>query len=106
MPKFLVQGSYSPEGLKGILKEGGSGRKEAVEKLVGGLKGKLECMYFAFGEEDVYVIIEVPDNVSAAALGLAVNATGVVKIKTTALLTTEEVDRASKISVNYRPPKA
>lgn len=106
MPKFLVHGSYSPEGLKGILKEGGSSRKEMLEKSFSGLNGKLECMYYGLGEDDIYVICEVPDYISVAALSLAVNSTGVGKFRTTALLTVEEVDKAAKVQVNYRPPKA
>ena len=106
MPKYLVQGSYSPEGTRGLIKEGASGRKDAVEKLVGGLKGKLECIYYALGEDDVFIIIDLPDATTAAAIGLAVHASGMVNTKTTVLLTTSEVDAACKMSVNYRPPKA
>jgi uncharacterized protein with GYD domain len=106
MPKFLIQGSYSPEGIKGLLKEGGSGRKEAVEKMVGRLNGKLEGIYYALGETDVFVLMDAPNSISAAAISLAVNSTGLINITTTHLLTIEEMDAAGKISVDYRPPKA
>jgi uncharacterized protein with GYD domain len=89
-----------------LIKEGASGRKDAVEKLVGGLKGKLECIYYALGEDDILLIIDLPDNTSAAAIGLAVHASGMVNSKTTALLSVSEIDAACKMSVNYRPPKA
>lgn len=104
MPKFLLKASYTPEGTKGLLQEGGSSRKALVEKLIGGLGGKVEAFYFAFGETDVYVIIDLPDTVSAAAYGLVVNAVGAVRISTVPLLTPEEVDQACKKKVGYTPP--
>jgi uncharacterized protein with GYD domain len=106
MPKFLIKGSYSPEGIKGLLKEGGSGRKSAVEKMLNGLNGKLEGIYYALGDSDVFVLVDAPDSTSVAAISLAVNSTGIVNITTTSLLTVEEMDAASKITVTYRPPKA
>lgn len=104
MPKYLVQASYTPEGTKGLLKDGGTKRRSAVEQMVSGLGGKLEAFYYAFGDADAYVIVEAPDNVSAAAVSLAVNASGAVSLKTTPLLTAEEIDQAAKRSVTYRPP--
>ncbi len=106
MPKFLIKGSYSPEGIKGLLKEGGSGRKSAVEKMLNGLNGKLEGIYYALGDSDVFVLVDAPDATSVAAISLAVNSTGLINITTTCLLTVEEMDAASKITVTYRPPKA
>lgn len=106
MPKFLIEGSYGPDGLKGLLKEGGSGRKAAVEKMLAGLNGKVEGIYYALGDSDVFVLVDTPNTISMAAISLAVNATGLVKITTTSLLTVEEMDEASKTIVNYRPPKA
>jgi uncharacterized protein with GYD domain len=106
MAKFLWKASYTSEGVKGVLKEGGTGRRAAVEKVVEGLGGKLESFYFALGEEDVYVIAELPDNVTATAVSLTVNASGVVALHTVELLTPEQVDEASKKSVDYRPPGA
>ena len=104
MPKYLFQASYTTEGLKGLLKEGGSKRREVVEQLTKALGGTVEAFYFAFGDNDVYIISEVPDHVSVAAVSLTANASGTVKVKTTVLLTPEEVDQAAKMTVNYRPP--
>lgn len=96
MPNYLQQFSYRAEGLKGLLKDGGSKRRAVVAEAVKSAGGKLEAVYFAFGESDAYVIVEAPDNVSAAAVALAANAGGAVRLKTTVLLTPEEVDRAIK----------
>lgn len=104
MAKYLLHGSYTVEGLKGVLREGGSKRREAVAQLVKGLGGSLEMFYFAFGGDDFYVVIDAPDNVSAAAAALVVNASGAVTLSTQVLLTPEEVDQATHITVNYRPP--
>jgi uncharacterized protein with GYD domain len=104
MPKYLYRASYTTEGLKGLLKEGAAKRREVVEQLTKSLGGTVEAFYFAFGDDDVYVISDVPDNVTTAAISLAVNASGAVKVKTTVLLTPEEVDQAAKMTVNYRPP--
>lgn len=104
MPKYLFHGSYTKEGLKGLLKEGGSKRREATQQLVESVGGTLEAYYFAFGDSDFYVIVEVPDNVSAAASSLVAAASGTVKVKTVVLLTPEEVDQVAKMTVEYRPP--
>jgi uncharacterized protein with GYD domain len=106
MPKYLWQASYTSEGVKGLVKEGGTSRRAAVEKLAAAAGGKLEAFYYAFGEDDVYVIAEAPDNASAAAISLAVAASGAVRIRTAVLLTPEEIDLAAKASVEYRPPGA
>jgi len=103
MPKFLIQGSYSSDGLRGLLKEGGTGRKTTIEKLAQSLGGKVEALYYAFGEDDVFVIGEFPDNLTAAAVCLAAGASGAVRTKTVLLLTPEEIDEATKKSVDYRP---
>jgi uncharacterized protein with GYD domain len=104
MPKYLFRSSYTAEGVKGLISEGGSGRVEAAAKLAEGLGGKVECYYFAFGEDDVVGIIDFPDNVSMAAVSMTVGATGLVNTKTTVLLTPEEVDEAVRKSVSYRGP--
>jgi uncharacterized protein with GYD domain len=104
MPKYLAQCNYVGEGIKGLLKEGGSSRRAIVEKLVKSLGGTVEAFYYAFGETDLYVIADVPDNVSMTAIALTVNATGTVTVKTTVLITPEEVDEAAKKSPSYRPP--
>ncbi len=104
MPKYLFQGSYIGEGLKGLLKEGGSKRRETVERTIKGMGGTLEGFYYAFGDDDVFAIADLPDNVSTAALALLINSSGAVSIKTVVLLTPEEVDLALRKSVDYRPP--
>ena len=104
MPKYLVQASYSAEGTKGLLKDGGTKRRGVVEQMITSLGGRLEAFYYAFGEADVYVIVDAPDNASVAALSMAVNASGAVSLKTTPLLTAEDIDQAAKKTVSYRAP--
>jgi uncharacterized protein with GYD domain len=104
MPKYLLEASYTAEGTKGLAKEGGSSRRKTVEEMVKGLQGKLDAFYYSFGTSDVFVIVDVPDVVTAAALSLAVNQSGAVHLKTHVLMTPEEIDQASKKSVNYRAP--
>ena len=104
MAKFLFEANYTPEGAKGIVKEGGSARRAAIEKAVAGLGGRLESFYFAFGSVDAYVIVELPDNVTAAAMALAVGQSGLASTRTIVLLTPEEADAATKKSVAYRGP--
>jgi uncharacterized protein with GYD domain len=104
MAKYLLEASYGPEGAKGILKDGGTKRRQAVEAACKANGGKLEAFYFAFGENDVYATIDLPDHVSAAAMALVVNASGVVSVKTTVLLTPEEMDQAAKKTFTYTPP--
>jgi uncharacterized protein with GYD domain len=106
MTKFLIKGSYSPEGVKGLRKAGGSARKEAVGKMIKDMGGKMESFYYAFGESDVFVIAEMPDAASVAATSLAINSTGMVSVSATILVTPEEIDKASNMTVNYRSPGA
>jgi len=106
MAKYMIQANYSSEGLKGLLKEGGSGRRKAVDALLASVGGKAEGFYYAFGDVDAFVIVDVPDNVTAAAVALTVGASGAVGIKTTVLMTPEEVDQAIKKSPAYRAPGA
>ena len=104
MAKYLITGSYTQAGVQGLIKEGGTGRREAITKLVASQGGTLESVYYMFGEDDLVAIVDVPDNVSAAAIGLTVAAVGAFNIRTQVLLTPEEIDEASKKSVDYRPP--
>ena len=106
MPKFLIEASYTQDGVKGLQTEGGSSRRDAVAQVADSVGGRLESFYFAFGDHDAYVIVDLPDNESAAAVALTVNAAGGATTKTTVLLTPDEVDAAAKRSVNYRPPGA
>jgi uncharacterized protein with GYD domain len=102
MAKFLITGAYTTEGAKGLLVEGGSGRKAVIEKALKDLGGKLEAMYYAYGDTDVILIADVPDAVSGLSLSLAANASGTIKVTTTPLITVEEIDAACKRSVAYR----
>ncbi len=104
MAKFLIEATYTADGVSGIRSAGGSSRRDAVAKALEGAGGSLESFHFAFGDSDAYVIVEAPDNVTAAAVTLTVNATGAVRCKTVVLLTPEEVDEAAKQSVSYTPP--
>ena len=104
MPKYLFQGSYVGDGIRGLAAEGGTSRVEAARKLFGSLGGTLECFYFAFGAEDLVVICDLPDNVSAAAFSLAINNSGKARGRVTALLTPEEIDQVITKSPNYRAP--
>jgi uncharacterized protein with GYD domain len=107
MAKYLIEASYSQAGLKALVKDGGTGRRKAVEAATKALGGRVESMYFAFGTSDVYVIVDAPDNITVAAFALAVGGTGVAAhLKTIVLLTPEEVDEAAKKSAvsGYRAP--
>lgn len=104
MPKYLVHAAYTAEGLKGLQKDKASGRKTAVSAAIEGLGGKLETMYYTFGDDDVVVIMEMPDNVSASALSLAISSTGLVRTKTTPLLTIDETDKALGKVAKYKAP--
>ena len=104
MPKYLIEASYTLEGVKGVQSAGGSSRRDAVAKLAESVGGKLESFHFAFGAHDAYVIVDLPDNEAAAAVAMTVNASGAVRAGTVVLMTPEEVDAAAKRSVDYRPP--
>src|SRR5215471_12765369 len=104
MSKYLIEASYTTEGAKGLMKQGGTARRAVVQKMVESLGGRLEVFYFAFGERDVYLIFDVPDNPTAAAISLAVAGTGAIRMKTIVLLTLEEIDEATKKPVLYEPP--
>jgi uncharacterized protein with GYD domain len=102
MAKYMTHASYSADGLKGLQKDKASGRRDAVRQACESVGGKLECMYFAFGEDDVVIIADLPDNVSASALSLAASASGLVRTRTTVLLTVEETDKALATTIKYR----
>jgi uncharacterized protein with GYD domain len=104
MPKFLFEANYLAEGLKGLVKEGGTSRHRAVDELFKSLGGTVESFYYAFGDNDVFIIGDLPDNAAAAALAFKVNSAGVTTIRTTVLLTTQEIDQAVKKTSTYRPP--
>ena len=104
MPKFLIEATYSAEGLRGLKKDKASGRQAAVKDALASLGGKLEGIYYALGDADVYVLCEFPDHVSAAALSLAISASGLVRTKTIPLMTVEETDAALTMKPGYRAP--
>jgi uncharacterized protein with GYD domain len=104
MPKYLIEASYLSEGMKGLIKEGGTRRRQAVDALFASLGGTVEAFYYAFGEKDVVIIGELPDNATAAALAIRINAAGVTTVKMTVLLTAQQIDEAVKKTSVYRPP--
>jgi uncharacterized protein with GYD domain len=104
MPKYLFYGKYTAEGFKGLMEEGGSKRIEAAKRSLGSVGGSLEAFYFSFGENDFYILVDVPDNVTTAAVTLAGNVSGTFNIKGVPLLTPEEMDAVASKSVDFRPP--
>jgi len=106
MPLYLWEANYTAEGTKGLLKEGGTKRRAAVQQAVEKAGGKLHAFYYAFGKTDLFGIAEFPDHATAAAVSLAVNAAGTATLRSTPLLTPEEMDAAAKKTVAYRPPGA
>jgi uncharacterized protein with GYD domain len=106
MARYLVRATYTAEGVRGLLKEGGTSRRETIKALIEKLGGSLESFHFAFGKEDAYVMVDLPDAASAAAVSLAVSASGAVRSEVVVLLTPEEIDEASRKTVDYRAPGA
>ena len=104
MAKYLIEGHYTAEGAKAIAHDGGTGRRASAAKMIESVGGKLEAFYFAFGDVDVYAIIDLPDNVAAAAVALAINQTGGVAGKTVVLIPPDDMDKAAKKAVDYRAP--
>ena len=104
MPKYLITACYTAEGVKGLLKDGGTKRRQAAEAAIKSVGGKMEAFYFAFGDQDAVVVVDAPDNASIAAASLAINASGRVQTKTVVLLTPEEIDQAKKKGAKYTPP--
>ncbi|GAA3893493.1 hypothetical protein GCM10022381_38960 [Leifsonia kafniensis] len=104
MTKYLFEANYVGEGISGLLREGGSKRREAVVTALASVGGSLECFYYAFGETDVVGVFDIPDQASAAALSLMINSTGAVKLHLRPLMTVEDLDEAATKSPAYRPP--
>ena len=104
MPKYLLKVSYTAEGARGLLKDGGSKRKAAADAMVKSAGGRLEAFYFAFGSSDVYAIADLPDAAAAAGASIALAASGSVRSEMTVLLTPEELDAAVKKAPAYTPP--
>jgi uncharacterized protein with GYD domain len=106
MAKYLVRGNYVGDGVKGLMEEGGTRRVEAAKAAIESVGGALECMYFAFGDVDIYGICEFPDDASAAAFSLVVNASGAVTGTVTPLMSAADIDAAAAKTPSYRPPGA
>ena len=104
MAKYLFEAHYTAEGTKGLAREGGSGRGEAVTKVVESVGGKLEAFYYAFGDVDAYIILDLPDNVTAAAVSLTAHQSGFIAGKTVVLMSPDDMDKAAKKIVAFRPP--
>ena len=104
MPKYLFYGSYTPEGFRGLMEEGGSKRIEAAKQALGSVGGSLEAFYFSFGENDFYIIVDLPDNITTAAVTSAGNISGTFRIQGVPLLTATEMDEVVKKRVDFRPP--
>ena len=104
MPKYLIEASYTSEGAKGLLKDGGTKRRQAADAAIKSTGGKIEAFYFAFGENDAVILADAPDHASVAAACIAINASGAVTTRTTVLLSPEEIDQAVKKTVKYTPP--
>jgi uncharacterized protein with GYD domain len=104
MPKYLIQASYTREGVEGVRAKGGSSRRDALAATARSLGGALESFHFAFGDHDAYVIVDLPDNEAAAAVAMTATAAGTGHVRTTVLLTPEQVDESARRSVEYRPP--
>jgi len=104
MPKYLIMASYTTEGLRGLLKDGGTKRRQAAEAALKSVGGRVEAFYFSFGENDVYAVIDAPDNVTVAAASMAIGASGAAATRTIVLLSPEEIDQATKKQTAYQPP--
>lgn len=106
MAKYLISANYNQSGLEGLIAEGGSGRRVALNSAIESLGGTLEAMYYAFGDTDLYIIADLPDDTSAAAFSLQISGAGAINVDVTVLVTPETIDEAVKKNLSYRPPGA
>lgn len=104
MPNYLIKANYGPEGVAGLSASGGTTRRDAIDEMIAGAGGKVEAFYFAFGETDVYVICELPNDETVAALALSINQSGATMISTVVLMTPEQMDKAADMALEYRRP--
>jgi len=106
MPKYLVAGSYTPDGIPGLMEDGGTGRRAKITAMIEQAGGSVEAFYYAIGDTDVYIIIDLPDQESAVAISMAVNAVGAAVVSSTVLMSPEEMDAAAHkaAGIGYRPP--
>jgi uncharacterized protein with GYD domain len=104
MAKYLFEGNYVGDGVKGLMNEGGTARRNAAAAAMESVGGTLDCMYYAFGDTDIYGIADLPDVASAAAVSLLINASGVVEVRLTPLLDVSDLDAAAQKTPSYTPP--
>ncbi|MGK0274244.1 MAG: hypothetical protein ACI9N0_000618 [Ilumatobacter sp.] len=106
--KFLWTAEYSETGAAGAIKDGGTGRKAAIEGLVGSVGGSLEACYFSGDDAGVVLIVDLPDQAAATAALFTIQASGAIGPTpvVTTLLTPAELDAAMKLSPAYTPPGA
>jgi uncharacterized protein with GYD domain len=104
MPKYLISANYTAEGMAGVRAAGAKSRVDAVTTTIEAMGGRLDSFHFAFGDTDVVVIVDAPDDEAAAAVSIAINGTGAVRTRTTKLLTVEQIDEALRRTVDYQPP--
>jgi uncharacterized protein with GYD domain len=102
--KYLFIGRYTAEGAKGVLREGGSGRRDAARQVVESVGGSLESLYWGFGKDDFYATADLPSHAAAAAVSLTLGASGAINVRSIPLMTAEDLDAATKLSPSYRPP--
>ncbi|MDE2900422.1 MAG: GYD domain-containing protein [Chloroflexota bacterium] len=106
MPKYLFTADYTASGIAGLQKEGGTGRRDMFSAMFEGLGGKMEAFYYGFGADDLYIIVDLPDDASAAAASMEVAKAGAITFRATVLITPETMDEAAGKAVTYRPPGA
>lgn len=104
MAKYLFTGSYTSAGIKGVIAEGGSSRRDVVARLAGSVGGSLESFYWGFGSDDFHIVVDLPSDEAAAAIAMTVAGAGGATLRTTVLLTAEQIDAAAKLSPSYRAP--
>lgn len=104
MAKYLIQANYSAEGSKGVANDKASGRKAALEQALASVGAKLDAIYYSFGDCDVVLTVDAPDNATVAAFGKAACSTGLARTTTTPLLSIDEADQAIKKGIKYRGP--
>jgi len=106
MPKYLITANYTEAGLKGLMKDGATSRVAAINALAAGVGGSVESVYYGFGDNDVFIIGDMPNNEAAAAIALTAGASGAATTTTTVLLEPSQVDAAIAMSPAYTPPGA
>ncbi len=104
MPKYMIKANYTTEGVAGVVAKGGTARRDVIAKMVAGVGGTLECFYFAWGDTDAFVIVDLPRDEVMAAVALSVNKSGAAIVNTTPLLTCEQIDAAASSLPDYAPP--